>query len=124
MPWGPVVSSKVATEVQAEGALSRRHPGEPQHSCADVPVMTGSLKVSQRTEVSSTPQPPPPAPCFMPCPPGPLTGAAMNVPSQPPGCQKGAAAAGCPGGPAAPGADHNSSLGDFNSFDTSPPCDE
>src|SRR3989442_5088039 len=57
--------SRVFTNWHAEGALSRRHPGEARHGSGKI---VPSLNRSSRTDVSSTPQLPPPPWCFIPLP--------------------------------------------------------
>src|SRR5450759_1978806 len=122
MPWGPDVSSVVDTSVHAEGALSRRQPANGAHNAKGFALVTSvSLKVSWRVAVSSMPQLPPPAPCFMPLPPGTLMEVAVKAPSQLLG-QNWGLAIGCVPGPLR-FARTSSSLGDFSSLETKPPCD-
>src|SRR5712671_3020840 len=77
IPW--LLASAVLTAWHEDGALSRRHPGEPRHGSGRI---VGSLKVSQRTEVSSTPQLPLPPWCLMPKP-GAGVAATLKWPAQP-----------------------------------------
>ena len=64
----------------ADGALSRRQPGDAKHGLGP---MAGSMKVSQRTEVSSMPQLPAPLLCFRPKAPGmPLVTVRVKFPAQ------------------------------------------
>src|SRR5438309_11448583 len=72
--------SVVLIDWHSDGALSRRQPGAMRHGSGP---MVGSRKVSQRTEVTSTPHAPVVPKCFKPWPPGsPLTTANVKWPAQ------------------------------------------
>src|SRR5207244_7509348 len=77
MPW--LLASAVLTGWHDDGALSRRQPGAPRQGSGRI---VGSLKVSQRTEVSSTPQPPLPPWCLIPKP-GAGVAATLKWPAHP-----------------------------------------
>src|SRR4051812_38394360 len=77
IPW--LLASAVLTARHADGADSRRQPGELKHGLG---VMFGSRKRSNLTDVNSTPQLPAPPWCFMPNP-GAATTATLRCPAQP-----------------------------------------
>src|SRR5438270_9042017 len=109
--------SVVLTTSQADGALSRRQPGEAKHG---LPATEESRNRSYRTDVSSIPQLPPPPWCLMPFP-GAGTTEVVKVPTHPWPPQK---AAGLPLAAAVePGAFHCSSWGAFSSLVSRAPCD-
>ena len=75
-----LLTSSVPAETHADGALSRRHPGDPKHGFGP---MVGSMNLSQRTDVSSMPQFPAPLLCFRPSAPGrPLVTVTLKSPAQ------------------------------------------
>src|SRR6266702_450813 len=77
MPW--LLASAVLTARHADGADSRRQPGELKHGLG---AMLGSMNRSNLTEVSSRPQLPPPPWCFMPNE-GAAVAARLKCPAQP-----------------------------------------
>src|SRR2546422_6256361 len=77
IPW--LLASAVLTSLHADGALSRRQPGEAKHGFGP---MWGSMNWSYLTEVNSTPQLPEPPWCFMPKV-GAATATTLKEPAQP-----------------------------------------
>src|SRR6267378_2214463 len=60
IPW--LLASAVLIALHADGALSRRHPGDAKHGLG---AMLGSRNWSNLTDVSSMPQLPEPPWCFI-----------------------------------------------------------